>query len=221
MSRCKFNNENWNELLYAIRQQKCILMAGPDLAVEQRNGHAELLMKILAKRFSEKLSDKIRERINSSNLTEAAQSYWLEKNRSINAVRIFAEQFYAERKHLSSELHRHLAELPFYFMITSTPDKMLENALREKGKIPKIERYNYNGKGKKCDIIDMGTLENPLIYYLFGTTDEPDSLVLTEDNLLDFLVAVISENPPLPVNIRSEISSKDKSFLFLGFGFNH
>ena len=38
---------------------------------------------------------------------------------------------------------------------------------------------------------------------------------------MDFLVAVISKNPSLHDNIRSEFVNKDKSFLFLGFGFQN
>jgi hypothetical protein len=46
-------------------------------------------------------------------------------------------------------------------------------------------------------------------------------LVLTENDLLDFLVAMVSKNPPLPNNVRSELQKKGKSFLFLGFGIKH
>ncbi|HAO20607.1 MAG TPA: hypothetical protein DCQ37_09125, partial [Desulfobacteraceae bacterium] len=49
----------------------------------------------------------------------------------------------------------------------------------------------------------------------------PESLVMTENDLLDFLVSVISKAPGLPASITSELNSTDKNFLFLGFGFKH
>jgi len=44
---------------------------------------------------------------------------------------------------------------------------------------------------------------------------------MTENDLLDFLVSVISKAPGLPASITSELNSTDKNFLFLGFGFKH
>jgi hypothetical protein len=45
--------------------------------------------------------------------------------------------------------------------------------------------------------------------------------MLTENDLLDFLVALSSGKRPLPDNIRSELQAENKSFLFMGFGFRH
>jgi hypothetical protein len=96
---------------------------------------------------------------------------------------------------------------------------MLYNALEKTGKKPLRASYNY--RGENPDMVRMGTMENPLVFYLYGTIAEPESLVLTENNLIDFLVAVISKNPPLPRNILSELRNQNKSLLFLGFGFKH
>jgi len=138
-NECRLDDENWIEIIHAIRHQKCILMMGPDMSIEKKNGYNESLTKILAKKLYERLNDEIKQHINSGNLAEVAQFYWLQKNRSINAVRSFAEQFYRERNNLTSNIHKNLAEIPFYFTITLTPDKMLENAFKEKGITPKIE----------------------------------------------------------------------------------
>jgi hypothetical protein len=109
--------------------------------------------------------------------------------------------------------------VPFYFVITSCHDSLLHRALEKEGKAPFVERFNY--LGDKEDNVTMGTVERPLIYHLYGAIQEPESLVLTENDLLDFLVAVVSKNPPLPNNVRSELQKKGKSFLFLGFGIKH
>src|SRR5262249_59238010 len=46
-----------------------------------------------------------------------------------------------------------------------------------------------------------------------------DSLVLTASDLLDFLVTVAKDKPPLPKDLTSRFSNPSTSFLFLGFGF--
>jgi hypothetical protein len=48
---------------------------------------------------------------------------------------------------------------------------------------------------------------------------EPESLVLTENDRLEFLVNVIKGSPELPPFIRSQFANSDTSFLFIGFGF--
>jgi hypothetical protein len=63
-----------------------------------------------------------------------------------------------------------------------------------------------------------GTVEKPLLFYLYGTIVDPDSLVLSEDDFLDFIVATIVKNP-LPDNILGQIRLPNKNLLFLGFDF--
>jgi hypothetical protein len=59
-----------------------------------------------------------------------------------------------------------------------------------------------------------------VLFALYGSTDDLDSLVLTESNLLEFLVNVISKTPSLPSLLTSKFGDPDISFLFLGFGFH-
>ena len=49
-------------------------------------------------------------------------------------------------------------------------------------------------------------------------SDEPGSLVLSENDLLDFLIAIVSERPPLPNSLRCALKRTGQSFLFVGFG---
>lgn len=38
MNECRLDDENFEQLIFAIRRKKCILMLGPDASVEQVNG---------------------------------------------------------------------------------------------------------------------------------------------------------------------------------------
>jgi hypothetical protein len=62
---------------------------------------------------------------------------------------------------------------------------------------------------------DEPTAERPLVYHLFGTLDEPDSLVLTEDDYFDFLIGVTSRNNLIPGTVRDALA--DSALFFLGF----
>jgi len=219
MNQCKLDDENFKQLIFAIRKKKCILMLGPDASVEEAEGKLQPLNKILASELAEKLKSDFRKDINPSHLTEVSQYYQIE-NKDRNRLESFVEIFYNKRQHSISEIHQNLAALPFYFTVTASPDKMFANALTEKGKPPQISVYNFRG-GQSDNEPVTGTKQNPLLFYLYGTADELESLVITENDLMDFLVAVISKTPRLPSSISSELDSADKNFLFLGFGFKH
>ncbi len=59
------------------------------------------------------------------------------------------------------------------------------------------------------------TPERPLIYYLFGELNEPDSVVLTEDDYFDFLIGVTGNKDLIPPVVRRALT--DTALLFLGF----
>ena len=217
MPYCNWEDENWEALIYAIKKNKCILMLGPDTAIEKVGGQPRLLTESLANQLAERLEPGTRKLLNPSDLAQASQYYAIEKGRHTLEAR--AESFYKEKQDLCSDLHRDLAALPFYFTITTTPDSMFINALEKNKKEPVINWYNFNGENQ--GMVQMGTVEKPLVFYLYGSVSEPESLMLTENDLLDFLVALSSEKWPLPNNIRSELKNGDKSFLFMGFGFKH
>jgi len=212
----KYNDwteEDWSTLIYTIKRKNCILMLGPEASTDQEYGQTRPLTEILANTLAERMKPW---NIDLTNLAQVAQYYCMETGRNDLEANVYS--FYDARQHLTSELHRNLASLPFYLIITSTPDKMLYKALQDEKKEPIVERYNF--RGENLDMVQMGTVDKPLIFYLYGTIDEPESLVITEDDLLEFLITVISKKS-LPNNIRSELQSKNKSLLFLGFGFKH
>jgi len=217
MPYCNWEDEDWDTLIYAINQNNCILMLGPDTAVETVGGQTRLLTESLANQLAERLGQGTRKTLNSSDLAQVSQYYDMEKGRHTLEARVAS--FYNEKQGLCSDLHRDLAALPFYFTITTTPDSMFINALEENKKEPVINWYNF--KGENPGMVQMGTIQKPLVFYLYGAVKEPGSLMLTEKDLLDFLVVLSSGKRPLPDNIRSELQNGNKSFLFMRFGFKH
>ena len=60
------------------------------------------------------------------------------------------------------------------------------------------------------------SVERPLVFHLFGRLDEPDSLVVTEDDYFDYLIGFTGNNDLIPVVVRRALT--DAALLFLGFG---
>ena len=214
----QWDDEDWSILNYTIQRGNCILMLGPEVAVEQINNQYRPCTEILANELAEKIGSRVKSwNIDPGNLTQVAHWYCMETGRTDLEYRV--SSFYDQRRNLTNDLYSDLAALPFPLIITSTPDTILYEALKKENKSPLVERYNF--RGRNPDIVPKGTSEHPLLFYLYGTIDEPESLVLTENDLLDFLMAVVLKNPPLPNNIMSELRNKNNSLLFLGFGFKN
>ncbi len=88
-----------------------------------------------------------------------------------------------------------LADLPLPIYLTTSYHGFLEVALKDKArKEPRTEIYRWHeGLRHIPSIFDQEpdyhpTPEQPLIYHLHGFDQYPESLVLTEDDYLDFLV---------------------------------
>ncbi len=210
---------DWDILLDAIHRKNCILMLGPEINGNQKENAELSLTEILRDQLTEDLNETENLNLNSAEYSlEAISSKYLgSRSKSREDLQFAVRDFYEQRKDSTNNIHNDLASLPFELVINTTPDYFFTKALEEVDK-SYITNY-YNLKGDKNDIIPLGNSSQPLVYYLYGHCKNPSSLVLTENDLIDFLHAVISKNPPLPNNLRNEFNSADKCFLFLGFQF--
>jgi hypothetical protein len=117
--------------------------------------------------------------------------------------------------------YKALAQLPLPIFIYTTPDDILVSALKGAGKDPQVVLCPWNEYVEQCESIydrEPGYIpspERPLVYHLFGKLDEPDSVVLTEDDYFDFLIGVTSNKELIPPVVRRALT--DSALLFLGF----
>jgi hypothetical protein len=217
----EWSDSNWDALIDVIQTGKCILMLGPAASTEDFEGGIKPLTEILANRLAyiDQMKELIHSReltIDTSNLAQVALYYEMTKNQRVGPQ---VKEFYRERQGHTSTFHLDLAALPFQTAICSTPDHMFTNALNQSGKKPLREHYDY--KGNKKELIAEGTVNAPQVYHLYGVIENPNSLVITENEVLDFIVKIASGNPPLPTNLLSKLRDQENHFLFLGFGFHH
>lgn len=98
---------------------------------------------------------------------------------------------------------------------------MMEMALRRAGKQPRTGICRWN-KQLHPDIFAGGyepSAQEPLVYHLHGLDQHSDSLVLTEDDHLEFLVAITQEMSrsadPIPSMVRRALTQS--SLLLLGY----
>jgi hypothetical protein len=120
------------------------------------------------------------------------------------------------------EPHAVLAALPLPIYITTNYDSSMFDALAAAGKDPRREICRWNRSpalveepSPFSDPAYTPTPANPLVYHLHGRLGVPESLVLTEDDYLDFLVAISRNSALLPHHIQRALAGS--SLLFVGY----
>ena len=122
-----------------------------------------------------------------------------------------------------------LANLPFRVLLTTSPYTFLEAALAKAGKTPRSTVIRWRQDLR--DLIDPRIPEVPvgkepgdfpLVCHLFGLESTSSSLVLTEDDYLEFLVDVNlgrgdDKRDSVPAQVRKALSG---DLLVLGFSLN-
>jgi hypothetical protein len=115
-----------------------------------------------------------------------------------------------------------LAQLPAPVYITTSYIRLLSRALTDAGRKPEVELCRWHEDADWPESVfdrEPGyrpTAERPLIYHLLGTFDQPESLVLTEDDYFDFLIGVTRNQDLVPKVVRRRLS--DSALMFMGFG---
>ncbi len=134
---------------------------------------------------------------------------------------VFAAVSAALRARGQHDPHQVLAELPFAVYVTTAIDTLLEEALRAAKREPQVELLRWNEY-----LVDLPSLfdegsdykpskERPLVFHLFGSVENEDSLVLTEDDYFDYLIGATRNRELIPPAVRAALV--DRALLFLGF----
>jgi len=232
--------KKWNSLLTYIEDKACTPILGPGITENLLGSRRELAIE-WAEAHNFPLADHNRE-----NLPQVAQFLatdqaldiphrWFRRHhkdhilspkdvpdewKTLSPEELISEAGRRLRQANENDPHTVLARLESPIYISTTPDPLLYDALKERGKEPTelICRWRPDENPEKYQFPEPDK-DHPLIFYLFGHIREPDSLVLTEDNYFDFLIGVTREAKPerqrIPTKIQAALTST--SLLFLGF----
>lgn len=215
-------NDQWKDLLFAIRKGKCLLLLGAGASTLTKNGVTRPLTEWLALELSEQLRKDQHpiEDSESSSLLYVATEF-MQHFKSTVALQREVERFYREQAKQPNELLRVIAKLPFSLVINTAPDALLEKAWLGEFKEVRKTYYSLHKERSKeeADLqIEDPTGDCPLLYNLFGSVEDSASLVLTERDRLKFIEDIIQHNNAIPNAILKEFK-EDKVVLFLGFDF--
>lgn len=212
----------WRKFLRDIQENRCILMLGSGLSGLSVDGK----WKSLTAAFSEYLAEQLEEeeiayeKSQKNNLPYIAQLFLtIEDVRRID-LEDEAKDFLKRHTKNIPPIYHLLAKLPFNLIVNTTFDNYLERAFNQAGKFSKSYYYNYKRKG--LEEIDPKSISDktPLIYNLFGSIEKTESLVLADEDQVEFVRNVVREDPGVPEQIMEQFDHS-KTYLFLGFNVDH
>jgi hypothetical protein len=214
MSSTLKDNE-WERLIYRIKSGKCTPFIGAGACY----GFLPL-GKDLAKKWSKKYKYPFKD---YDDLARVAQFLAVEHD-PVYPKEILLREFANYDPpdfRLPEEPHTFLAKLPLSLYLTTNYDSFMVKALEIEYKDPKRElcRWNPYLKNQKSIFDSLPdfkpTPANPVVYHLHGHDKVTESLILTEDDYLQFLANMAFEPEIIPVRIQEALTGS--TLLFIGY----
>jgi hypothetical protein len=213
--------EDWEDLLFKIKDKECIPFIGAGACRPWLPLGREIASE-WTKNYGYPLED-------SPQLSRIAQFLAINEDNDMYPKNILSRVI-KEKNPPDFRLEEHrntpyavLADLNLPIYITTNYDKFMEDALKSRGKEPVSEFCRWNKLGEAGGITSVFDRETqyiptearPLVYHLHGIVDKPQSMVLTEDDYIDFIVNLSSNNNIIPPTIRRLLATS--SLLFIGY----
>ena len=203
---------DWERLLSRIRAGKCTPFLGAGAPSEMNLPTAAEIASEWAEEHGYPYADR-------TNLAAVAQFVAIAKKiapKHLLVDRLLAAQ--ARPRTGSGDPYTLLAALPIAAYVTTNYDDLMSEALRNNGREPRLELCRWN-KASQLPSVFAGDYEptpsSPVIYHLHGHQSIPNSLVLTDDDYLDFLLTAFSDRSLIPPVIQAAIAGR--SMLFIGY----
>lgn len=199
-----------------LRKNNCILFLGPKFST---NSGGEKVHTVLKKKLEESSISKVVD-YSHDNLFLLNQSDNFPKDKGTLTSTIVDTLDEME----GHEVFDKIAQLPFSVIISCSPDTFLRDSYQNQ-RINHHFEYSYGGAGSVESQLENNKPDQngvkapkmkPLLYNLFGSIENTNSLIVTYDDLFSVIISIINEDTKQPEELKNRIKSAS-AFLFLGF----
>ena len=211
----RLRERDWNELLKQISKGRCTPFIGAEVCKGLYPTKPER-----SQQWADEEDYPLEDR---SELARVAQFLAVRDNEYTPTGRLIDEFESVQYPDFTNpnEPHRVLADLPLPIYITTNYDDFMVKALTQRVMPRNPQREYCRWRKRMHDTADVlsgdvkPTAANPVVLHLYGHTENPASLVLTENDYLKFLVNISREQKRIPPLIQGAITGG--SLLFLGY----
>lgn len=211
----EFSEGDWNDLLNRIKRGQCTPFLGSEAESGELPARSEIAKEwALEYRYPLGLSQDLAQ---VAQFVATVEDFAKPRELLIDRLkRVKPPDFNA-----SDEPHGILADLRLPVYVTTNYDNFMYLALKDRRLDPRRELYRWNPRYRRSEPseLELGRYEptsaNPVVFHLYGNIDTPASLVLTEDDYLDFLIYTSRDPKLMPARIEDAFTAS--SLLFIGY----
>jgi SIR2-like domain len=190
--------------------QNCVLLLGPQFGIDASNQKMHLTLKeTLGSRF---------------NLDEDFDNLYISRDSKESQAALLSQIKSFYRKVQPHPIYEELLKVGFSSIISLTADHLLTNADKDKaydfkyfsrkGMISAKTADNDFGRAATNEKATSGN--KPLIYNLFGSLEDTNSLITDYDSLYDFIIHIMKAEQEFPLQLRDFLGNVN-ALLFIGF----
>ncbi len=210
----------WDQLLQLIAEGHVVPVVGSDLLKVRYQDRDVLLYPLIAQRLAEYLG------VPGTDLPEGAEinavvGRYIEKGNRIEDIYPALKRTVPSDEELSipEPLAKLAAIRPFKLFVTTTFDSQLERAINEArfAGQPKTRVFSYSPNDVKDLPRPLEQLDRPATFHLFGKLSAIPAYAVTQEDTLEFLHSLQSENRQ-PKVLFDELNSKNLLILGCNFG---
>jgi len=205
----------------AVRDERCILFLGAGVHAPPPPGspfeYPDEVRPPIGGALSRRLADECGfadrfPREDAGNLQRVALAYEIATSRGhlVDAIERAVDVGKAP-----SPMLRALAQLDFPLVITTNYDQLFERALRDAGKQPRVAVYKSDLE--PTTYYDDESARSPVIYKLHGDIAHRESLVITDEDYIQFVLRMSDKEPYDPVPLSLKHYLKRWTTLFVGY----
>jgi SIR2-like domain len=205
----------------AVAQQRCILFLGAGVhapppdggAFEYPDEHRPPIGSALSLQLAAEcgLAERF-PREDASHLQRVSLFYEISRSRH-QLVGALSDA--VQNKKRPSPVLNALAELGFPLVITTNYDKLFERALITAGRDPRVGVYTPNLEATPDDYDP--TAESPVLFKLHGDIDRPDTIVITDEDYIQFVLRMSNKEPYDPIPLTLKYCLTRWTTLFVGY----
>jgi len=195
----------WDFITDKIRQEQCVLVAGPELFRVSPEG--ESCKEALIKDLDLPNNPNVYRHYPDDEFFLFDDAY----KRTLLCHQI--KSFYEKLKPTPSlDL---LAQIPLHIYLSVSPGKMLQQSFDKQSF---AYQSGYYVPHKEPNIIKSPSRENPLVYNAFGSVESEESILLTHDDLFSYFKSIFAQRS-MPEQLKIQLR-EIKNFIFLGVPFD-
>lgn len=201
---------DWTDILDSIEADSCVLFVGP---YAFKNEEGDTIEQALGKYLKlDKVDEGTHRRIKRFYKDDGL--FFFKKEGYQDRVAGMIRQFYEDEFRPQADMIQKIAQIPFSLIVNLNPDKFIQNTFDspEVGLPYYHDFYDKSGEIPKKYIQPKGS--KTLIYNLLGYVGKEESLILTHDNLFDYLQSLFAENK-MHKDLKSYIQNAH-AYVFLG-----